>query len=327
MAKGNVKQVIYDVFSKFGIRINRLYKNNLFQFIFGKDKKALLELYNALNGTNYTNEDEIEYVTIEGAMYLTRKNDLAFLLSDTLNMYEHQSTINPNLPVRFFIYLAEEFQKILDQQQKSEYGRSLIKLPVPKCVAFYNGTEDMEEEEKIIKLSDAFSGSKVIESDAELIVRVININAGFSEELKKKCKMLSEYSQFVQIVYENLAIYHNRNEAINKAIDYCIENDILAEILKDNRAEVLGMFLKRFDEKKYENTLREEGRESGLKEGRESGLKEGRESGLKEGRESGLKALVNTLKPILKTPEAVLTSIVSQEGFEDTTIEDVKKYW
>ena len=256
-------------------------------------------------------------------MYLTKKNDLAFLLSDTLNMYEHQSTINPNLPVRFFIYLAEEFQKILDRQQKSEYGRNLIKLPVPKCVAFYNGAEDMGEEEKIIKLSDAFTGSKVLESDAELTVRVININAGFSEELKKKCKMLSEYSEFVQIVYEYLDIYHDRNEAINGAIDYCIENGILAEILKDNRAEVLGMFVKRFDEKKYENTLREEGRE----EGRESGLKEGRESGLKEGRESGLKALVKVLRPIKSSKEEVLDEIKKHEGFGNITMEDVEKYW
>ena len=65
------------------------------------------------------------------------------------------------------------------------------------------------------------------------------------------------------------------------------------------------------------------GHESGLKEGRESGLKDGRESGLK----AGLKALVKTLKPILKTPEAVLASIITQEGFEDTTIDDVKRYW
>ena len=259
MTKGSLKSVVYGVFSRLGIKINRLYKNNLFQFIFGKDKKALLELYNALNGTDYTDENEIEYVTIEGALYLTRKNDLAFLLSDTLNLYEHQSTINPNMPVRFLIYLSQEYQKILEKQKKSEYGSKQILLPTPKCIVFYNGMEEMKEEERIIRLTDAFKDNVDRDSDVELLVRIININAGFSEELKNKCRMLSEYSRFVQTVYEYRPAYKDDNEAINAAIDYCIENAILSDVLIANRAEVVGMLLTGFDVKKYEDTIREEG--------------------------------------------------------------------
>lgn len=270
--KKTIGSIFENFWTRLGIKAKRKYKNNVFQFVFGKNKKALLELYNALNGTSYTDENEIEYVTIEGALYLTRKNDLAFLLEDTLNMYEHQSTINPNLPVRFFIYLAQEFQKILSAQSKSEYGRKLIKLPAPKCVVFYNGTEKMLEEEKEIKLSDAFEkytkSGKGIKPDAELTVRVININEGYSEGLKNQCRKLSEYSAFVQKVYEYCEKNKNQNEAINNAIDYCIEHGILEEELRENRSEVLGMLLYEFDKKKYERTIRDEGIEEGKEQQR-----------------------------------------------------------
>ena len=114
-------------------------KDRLFRFLFEEDREALLQLYNALNGTSYEDASELEIVTIESAVYVVMKNDLAFVFAGTLNMYEHQSTYSPNLPVRFLIYLAQEYQAIIEKARVSLYGTGLIKLPAPKCVVFYNG--------------------------------------------------------------------------------------------------------------------------------------------------------------------------------------------
>jgi hypothetical protein len=210
-------------------------------------------------------------VTIENAVYVVMKNDLAFVIAGTLNLYEHQSTYNPNMPVRFLIYLAEEYQKIVEQAKHSLYGRRKIMLPTPQCVVLYNGEEDMPEE-CILRLSDSFESRKE-ESDVELKVRMLNINYGHNQELMDKCRMLAEYAEFVSISRKYAFEGNNMQDAMNAAVEYCIEHDILSEILRQNRAEVLGMLLEKFDIDKYEWTLRDEGREDGFREGREDGAR------------------------------------------------------
>lgn len=238
-------------------------KDRLFRFLFGKDRDALLDLYNALNGTAYKDPSKLEIVTIESAVYVVMKNDLAYILSGTLNMYEHQSTYSPNLPVRFLIYLAQEYQMVVDRAKKSLYGSGRISLPTPRCVVFYNGVAEMPEEQTL-KLSDAFENKRA-KADVELTVRMLNINHGHNEQLMEKCRALEEYSQVAAATRKYMAAEADTQTALNKAIDYCIENGILREILLKNRAEVLGMLLEEFDAEKYERTLREEG----IKEGEE----------------------------------------------------------
>lgn len=99
-------------------KVRRNVKDRLFRFLFANDAEALLQLYNALNGTDYSDASKLKIVTIESAVYVVMKNDLAFVLSGTLNMYEHQSTYSPNLPIRFLIYLAQEYQTIIEQAGK-----------------------------------------------------------------------------------------------------------------------------------------------------------------------------------------------------------------
>ena len=188
------------------------------------------------------------------------KNDLAFVLMGTLNMYEHQSTYNSNMPARFLIYLAEEYQKIISNAESSLYGRKQISLPTPRCVVFYNGEKEMPEE-KVLRLSDAFE-NKDKEADVELKVRMLNINRGH-EKLMENCKTLKEYATFVEISRQYISDIEDRNEALVTAIDYCINHNILSEFLRKNRSEVLGMLLEEFDAEKYEKTIREEGREEG----------------------------------------------------------------
>ncbi|MDD6810298.1 MAG: hypothetical protein PUD93_00270 [Lachnospiraceae bacterium] len=242
-------------------KVHRNTKDRIFRFLFEKDREALLQLYNALNGTDYQDALQLQIVTIESAVYIVMKNDLAYVLAGTLNMYEHQSSYNPNLPVRFLIYLAQEYQKLIEEVGISLYGTRQIVLPTPQCIVFYNGEKEMPEEQ-ILRLSDAFE-NKEHKADVELTVRMLNINYGYNRELMEKCKILEEYAEFVSVSRKFAEQENDKKVALNKAIDYCIENEILRDFLKKYRAEVLGMLLEEFDAEKYEKTIREEGRKEG----------------------------------------------------------------
>ncbi len=251
-------------------RMQRNVKDRLFRYLFAKDKEALLDLYNALNGTEYRDSSQLEIVTIESAVYVVMKNDLAYILSGTLSMYEHQSTYSPNLPVRFLIYLAQEYQMVIEKAEKSLYGTGQISLPTPQCIVFYNGVKEMPEE-RTLKLSDAFENKKV-RADVELTVRMLNINYGHNKQLMEKCRILEEYSKLVAVIRDYMAVETDIQTALNRAVDSCIEKSILKEFLLKNRAEVLGMLLEEFDAEKYERTIRSEGWEEGRKEVNRLGL-------------------------------------------------------
>ena len=242
-------------------QMQRNVKDRLFRYLFEKDREALLNLYNALNGTAYRDSSQLEIVTIESAVYVVMKNDLAYILSGTLSMYEHQSTYSPNLPVRFLIYLAQEYQMVIEKVEKSLYGTGQISLPTPQCVVFYNGVKEMPEE-RTLKLSDAFENKKV-QADVELTVRMLNINYGHNKRLMERCRILEEYSKLVAEIRACMAAAKDIETALNRAVDSCIEKGILKEFLLKNRAEVLGMLLEEFDAEKYERTIRSEGREEG----------------------------------------------------------------
>lgn len=246
-------------------QVQQTVKDRLFRYLFEKDRNALLDLYNALNGTAYQDVSQLEIVTVESAVYVVMKNDLAYILSGTLNLYEHQSTCSPNLPVRFLIYLAQEYQRVIERAERSLYGSGRISLPTPQCVVFYNGMKELPEEQTL-KLSDVFENKKV-KADVELNVRMLNINYGHNKLLMDQCKVLEEYSMLVAVIRNYMSVEKDIQTALNKAMDHCMEKGILKEILLENRAEVLGMLLEEFDAEKYERTLRSEGREEGRKEG------------------------------------------------------------
>lgn len=305
---------------RFGRRekVQRNVKDRLFRFLFGNNRDALLELYNALNGTEYTDASRLQIVTIDSVVYIVMKNDLAFVLSGTLNMYEHQSTFNPNLPVRFLIYLAQEYQTMIEQARESIYGTRQIILPAPQCVVFYNGQRNMPEEQTL-RLSDAF-GDKKHKSDVELTVKVYNINSGYNHILMDKCRMLGEYSEFVNIAREYANDASNTESAIADAIDYCIEHGILADALRKNRLEVLGMLLEEFDVEKYERTLKREG----IDEGIEQGIEQGKE----QGKEQGLRIMVETLQEIGLTRDETFSRIAEKFALSEVeTKAKVEKYW
>ena len=183
--------------------INREYKDRLFSFIFGSPERKdwTLSLYNAVNGSSYTNPEDIKIITIDDVLYMSMKNDLALLVTDIANMYEQQSTYNPNMPVRKLMYAARLYDKYIHINKLNIYSTKQIRLPVPKLVTFYNGKEDKED--SILELKDAFKtedGQPIdAESDIQIRVRMININYGKNKELMCACKPLEEYAWFIEI--------------------------------------------------------------------------------------------------------------------------------
>ena len=178
------------------LRANAKYKDTIFRMLY-KEKKNLLSLYNAVNGKNYTNPDDLQVVTLENAIYLGMKNDLAFILDMNLYLYEHQSTYNPNIPLRNLFYIADEYQKLV--VRKSLYSNSLQKIPTPRFIVFYNGTKEVDDL-TIFHLSSAYEHPSP-DPDLELRVTMFNVNEGHNKELMDHCHTLKEYAQYVTKIH------------------------------------------------------------------------------------------------------------------------------
>ena len=267
---------------------NRKYKDRLFQRVF-QDKRDLLDLYNAINGTNHQDPEELEITTLEDVIFMSMKNDKSFIISSTMNLYEHQSTVNPNMPIRGLLYFAQLYDEYIKLHDLNMYGHKLIKLPMPQYIVFYNGTEQIPDDHTLV-LSDAFESDPTaneMEPALECKARVMNVNSGHNAELMNKCKRLMHYSVFIARIRQNTNNGMSVEQAIDEAITYCIDHDILKDVLLKNRSEVRHMLLTEFDEKKFAKSMWEEGRESGYTEGHESGYTEGHESGYTEGHDFG----------------------------------------
>ena len=237
--------------------INRIYKSRLFEMIFSS-KKELLELYNAVNETSYENPEELEVNTLENAIYMSMRNDLSFIIDSRLALYEHQSTYNPNLPLRFLMYTANLYSNMT--KDRNLYGSRPVKLPAPGFVIFYNGLSE-QPDRQIIKLSDVYEVQDR-EISLELKAVMLNINRGHNERLMSKCKTLKDYSIYVDKVREYTKSMP-LEDAVEKAITECIEDDILAEFLRNNRTEAKNVSIFEYDEEKHMRQVKEEGREEG----------------------------------------------------------------
>lgn len=239
-------------------KVDITYKDRMFRLIF-KKKEELLSLYNAVNDTHYTDPDELEINTLENAIYMKMKNDLSFLIDSRLSLYEHQSTYNPNMPLRSLFYISDLFKK--RTADKNIYGKKIIPLPLPNFVVFYNGVEKHDERE-IFSLSDAYEIKlpERQEYDLELKVVSLNINPGYNEELKLHCKTLRDYMIYVEKVRK----YRKKmslEDAVDKAIEECIQEGVLVEFLKENRAEARNVSIYEYNEEEHIRMEREEARE------------------------------------------------------------------
>lgn len=217
------------------------YKSRVFTSIFN-DRKEILELYNALNNSSYTDESQIEVTTIgEGDLFIGMYNDSSFIISEELNLWEHQSSGCPNMPMRGFLYMAESYNRYIKEHDLSKqmYTTRLVKFPTPKFVVFYNGLAEKQEQYQM-RLSDCFikSGSCI-----EMKVQAYNINYGKNRKLMKKCRTLEDYSVLIHRIRVYNKEEENKEKAVERAIDECIKEHRLEEYLKRNRKEVSGMLL------------------------------------------------------------------------------------
>ena len=292
------------------VTINRSYKDRLFKIIF-EDKKELLSLYNALTGKNYQNPDELEINTIDDVIYMHLKNDMSFILDDWQNLFEQQSTFNPNQPLRGFFYFADLYK--VKYFGKKIYSTRLLKIPTPQYIVFYNGTTNMPDK-KELRLSDAFQ-QPTTQPDIEVVAHMLNINYGHNKELMERCQKLKEYAQFIDIIRHYLKEneHWSNEQAISKAIDDCIKNNILRDILQKERLRVMASILSEFDEVGYKEMIRQEAYEDAYEEVYE---------------EISVKSLIEFVQDIGYSKEDAATLVKQRFHLSDDAINQyMQKFW
>lgn len=236
-------------------------KDTIFRMIFSR-KKDLLALYNAIRQSNYSDPNLLEIKTLDNAIYMNIKNDLSFLIDTRLNLFEHQSTYNPNLPLRDLFYVADQLHELVIQADL--YREKLVEIPTPEFVVFYNGIKKRPER-KILKLSDSFQVKEKTPS-LELLVTMLNINVGCNQDLMQNCKTLRDYSLYVETV-RTYSKTMDMKHAVEQTVAECIQKDILKDFLLSQRAEAIKMTIYEYDEALHEAMIKQDAYDDGFEKG------------------------------------------------------------
>ena len=279
---------------------NQKYKDTVFRMLFN-NKIHLLELYNAMNNTHYTNPDDLTITTLSGETFLKMKNDLSFLIEFELNIFEHQSTPCPNIPLRDLYYLAANLKDLIPNEKL--YGPTIVNIPAPRFFVFYNGITSMEDK-VTYRLSDMFA-KKVESPSVELTVTALNINNGHSKELMEACKALKGYSIFVdkvrkykceaEVEYDSThpvplklladkkdTMNHLVASAVTRAIDDCIRENILREFFTEYRKEIIEVGVHEYSYERHMQVIQDESYNNGYSTGFDSGFNNGHSGGVKD---------------------------------------------
>lgn len=283
---------------------NRMYKSRIFAMLFS-DRNELLKLYNAINGTSYDDPDLLQVNTLENAVYMSMQNDVSFIIDMRLNLYEHQSTYSPNLPVRYLLYVADVYSDYT--KDMNLYGTKAVKLLTPRFVIFYNGQAE-QPDRKELKLSELFS---IPDADPSLELKAVmlNINKGHNRKLMETCRTLQDYAEYTFRVRE-YAAEMPLDLAVEQAITECISEGILADFLRKNRAEAKKVSIYEYDEERH------------MRQTREEGMEEGYANGFSQGIEQGItQTVINLLK------SGLLTDIQIREitGLDQKQLDELKK--
>lgn len=283
---------------------NRMYKSRIFAMLFS-DRNELLKLYNAINGTSYDDPDLLQVNTLENAVYMSMQNDVSFIIDMRLNLYEHQSTYSPNLPVRYLLYVADVYSDYT--KDMNLYGTKAVKLPTPRFVIFYNGQAE-QPDRKELKLSELFS---IPDADPSLELKAVmlNINKGHNRKLMETCRTFQDYAEYTFRVRE-YAAEMPLDLAVEQAITECISEGILADFLRKNRAEAKKVSIYEYDEERH------------MRQTREEGMEEGYANGFSQGIEQGItQTVINLLK------SGLLTDIQIREitGLDQKQLDELKK--
>ena len=242
--------------------VNRIYKDRLYKMIFN-DKSELLKLYNAINGTHYDDPAMLTITTLDNAIYMTMENDLSFIIDMRLALYEQQSAVNPNLPLRFLMYITDIYSAYT--KDMNIYGSKKVQIPLPSFVIFYNGVKSQPDRTEFL-LSELFHPT-TDQPALELKAVMLNINKGHNQELMNACHTLRDYSEYVARI-RTYSAEMPLTDAVEKAITECIHENILRDFLLKNRAEAKAMSIYEYDEEKTLRMFREEGYEDGERNGK-----------------------------------------------------------
>ncbi|MBR1701071.1 MAG: hypothetical protein IJ716_03865 [Lachnospiraceae bacterium] len=248
------------------------YKDTIFRMLYS-DRRELLALYNAVSDGSYTDPEQLQVVTLEQAIYMSMKNDVSFILDTRLSLYEQQSTVCRNMPLRNLFYVAKQFEQLTAGQDI--YACSLIRLPAPRFITFYNGMRKQPERLEQ-RLSEAYYRATDTAEDGcngsaetpnlELRVLQLNINPGYNEALKQKCPTLLQYVQYVECVRKYEKTMPLR-DAVEAAVEECIDAGILRDFLLREKAKVISMSIFEFDQELHDKTIQKESWEEGKAEG------------------------------------------------------------
>lgn len=283
---------------------NRMYKSRIFAMLFS-DRNELLKLYNAINGTSYDDPDLLQVNTLENAVYMSMQNDVSFIIDMRLNLYEHQSTYSPNLPVRYLLYVADVYSDYT--KDMNLYGTKAVKLPTPRFVIFYNGQAE-QPDRKELKLSELFS---IPDADPSLELKAVmlNINKGHNRKLMETCRTLQDYAEYTFRVRE-YAAEMPLDLAVEQAITECISEGILADFLRKNRAEAKKVSIYEYDEERHMRQTREEGMEEGYANGFSQGIEQG---------------ITQTVINLLKSGFLTDIQIMEITGLDQEQLDELKK--
>ena len=290
--------------------LNRKYKDRLFRFIFS-DKGNLLQLYNAINDSHYSNPDDLVITTIDDVVYMGMKNDLSFIIDDIMSLYEHQSTHSPNLPLRGLFYFSAMYRNYIEPMKQKLYTDSPLRIHFPVYLVFYNGSME-EPERKEIPLSDLFiQNGKGLQPALECTALLLNINVGHNQELMEKCRILKEYAQFIHTIRSKISVGLPFQEAVETAVEDCISQNILSEILRKNKAEVIDMILTEYDENEFREFLKEDS------------WKKGHEAGMQDGIKTGICEIIRTFSELQLPKEQLLEKLMNSFSL---SVEEAEEY-
>lgn len=251
----------------------RQYQDTVFR-AYMNDADRLRDVAGALHGRIYTSVERVRIVTLDGTFLSQMKNDISFLLAGRhLVFMEHQSTLNQNMPLRCLYYICEQLRQYIPA--KSLYQNKQIPLPRPEFHVFYTGSKDTLETEQM-RLSDAYMEG---EGDIHLELKVTfhNIAYGSEKMLLRMSRPLHDYSFFLNCIKTNIAGGMERVRAIREAMRYCMEHDVMKEFLQEHESEVIDMVNFEWNQKDFEEAIREDGIEQGMARGHEEGRAKGRE--------------------------------------------------
>ena len=228
---------------------NRKHKDSFFTKLFSEPKR-LVGAYNAISTTNYPLDTPIEINTLENVFYLDRYNDVSFIIDGrVVVLIEHQSTVNPNIAMRLWIYLGKIYDKLI--KKEDIYSTQLIKFPRPELIVLYDGLDEQPDETNLM-LSDSFFDKEVRKNGwVDASVRVLNINKGHNSEIVQGSPDLNGYVFLANEIRQNRKTGLELKEAINKAILACKEQNVLTDFLEKYGGEVIDMLHSKWDLDEY----------------------------------------------------------------------------